>query len=179
MGVGGAVAAEGTEEGEDVLADDRVHVGGLEVLETGPAQVLVGALLGILAAGEDGVLNRFFFAVGQVLFQDLLVVEAAEEEEVGDLLHDFEGVGDASGPEGVPDTIDLAADFTGEHGKVLRLGSGDRGLGPGSPDWNGRGKVKLAFALGSGIPRNVITAFPTNPDLLHYVFTLINRLLAI
>lgn len=119
VGVGGAVAAEGAEEGEDVLADNGVHLGGGLVDEAGPAQVLVGALFGILAGGEDGVLDGLLGAVGQVLFEGGLVVQAAEEKQVGDLLHDFEGVGDAAGPEGVPDAIDLAADFTGEHVIIL------------------------------------------------------------
>ena len=32
------------------------------------------------------------------------------------MLDDFERVGDASGPEGVPDGVDLGADFASEHG---------------------------------------------------------------
>ena len=43
-------------------------------------------------------------------------VEAAEEEEVSDLFDDSEGVGYASGQEGVPALVDLRADFAGEHG---------------------------------------------------------------
>jgi hypothetical protein len=37
------------------------------------------------------------------------VVEAADEEGVGDLLDDFERIGDEAGPEGVPDGVDLGA----------------------------------------------------------------------
>jgi hypothetical protein len=44
------------------------------------------------------------------------VVQAADEQQVGDLLHHLHRVGDAAGPEGVPDGVDLAAEFAGEHG---------------------------------------------------------------
>ena len=44
------------------------------------------------------------------------VVEPLDEEQVGDLLDHFQRVGDAAGPEGIPDVVDLAADFAGEHG---------------------------------------------------------------
>jgi hypothetical protein len=40
-------------------------------------------------------------------------IETAEEEEVGDLFDDFEGVGNAAGPEGVPDCVYLLFDFAG------------------------------------------------------------------
>jgi hypothetical protein len=44
------------------------------------------------------------------------VVQAAQEEQVGDLLDHFNGVGDAAGPEGVPDLVDFAFEVAGEHG---------------------------------------------------------------
>jgi hypothetical protein len=43
------------------------------------------------------------------------VVQAPQEEQVGDLLDDLQRVGDAAGPEGIPDSVDLASDFTGHH----------------------------------------------------------------
>jgi hypothetical protein len=42
------------------------------------------------------------------------VVQPAQEEQVGDLLDHLERVGDAAGPEGVPDLVDLALDWTGD-----------------------------------------------------------------
>jgi len=116
-GVGGAIAAEGAEEGEDVLADDLVHLLGLEVLEAGPAEVEIGAALGVEGLGEDLALEGLAEAGGLVLLEGLEVIEALEEEEVGDLLDDLEGIGDAAGPEGVPDGVDFAADGGGEHGE--------------------------------------------------------------
>ena len=37
------------------------------------------------------------------------------EKKVGNLLNDFERIGDAARPESIPDLIDLAANFTGKH----------------------------------------------------------------
>ena len=107
VGVGGVVAAERAQEREDVLADDREHLGRREVLEARPAQVLVGALLRVFALREDAPLDRLLQPGGLVLFQRLQVVEPAQEEQVGDLLDDLERVGDAARPEGVPDAVDL------------------------------------------------------------------------
>jgi hypothetical protein len=42
-------------------------------------------------------------------------VEALEEQQVGDLLDDFEGIGDAARPESVPEGVNFTADFAGEH----------------------------------------------------------------
>jgi hypothetical protein len=102
MGVGGAVGAEGAEEGEDVFGDEVEHGAGFVVFEAGPAEVFEGAGVAV-------------------------VVEAAEEEEPGNLLDDFEGVGDAAGPEGVPYGVDLGADFAGERGSTPIYDGGRRG----------------------------------------------------
>lgn len=80
----------------------------------GATQILIGSLFGILAGGEDGVLDGLLGAVSQILLEDLLIVEAAEEKQVGDLLHYFQGIGDSAGSEGVPDAVNLAADFTSQ-----------------------------------------------------------------
>ena len=116
VGVGGAVAAQRAQEGEDVLVHDGEHVGRGEILETRPAQVLVGAALGVVSLGKDAPLHRLFERGGFVLLQRVQVVQPPQEEQVGDLLDDFERVGDPPGPEGVPDAVDLIAEFTGEHG---------------------------------------------------------------
>jgi hypothetical protein len=44
------------------------------------------------------------------------IVEATKEEQVRDLLDDFERIRDAAGPESIPYAVDLAAEFAGEHG---------------------------------------------------------------
>jgi hypothetical protein len=38
------------------------------------------------------------------------IVQALEKKQVGDLLDDFEGVGDAAGPESIPDAVNLIMD---------------------------------------------------------------------
>jgi hypothetical protein len=45
----------------------------------------------------------------------MLIVEAADEEKIGDLLDHLERIGDTASPESVPDGVDLIAQFTGEH----------------------------------------------------------------
>jgi hypothetical protein len=39
-----------------------------------------------------------------------------KEQQIGDLLDDFEGIGDTAGPEGIPERVYFTADFAGEHG---------------------------------------------------------------
>ena len=84
-----------------------------------PAQVFVGDALGVGAFGEDAAVaigKGGFAKAGGFEFGGLLdFVEALKEKEVGDLLDNFDGVSDAAGPEGVPDVVDLIADFAGEH----------------------------------------------------------------
>jgi hypothetical protein len=43
------------------------------------------------------------------------IIEPLQEEQVGDLLDDFEGIGDTAGPEGIPESVDFTADLAGEH----------------------------------------------------------------
>jgi hypothetical protein len=43
------------------------------------------------------------------------VVQAAQKEQIGDLLNHLYGVGNAAGPEGVPDLVYLAFEFASEH----------------------------------------------------------------
>ena len=52
----------------------------------------------------------------------LQVVEAPDEQQVGDLLDDLQRVGDAAGPEGVPDAVDLALQLAGDHSMPPRCG---------------------------------------------------------
>ena len=113
VGVGGAIAAEGAEEGEDVFADYGMHFAGFEVFEDGPAVIGVGAVAGVCAFGEGAAFDGFAESGGFGLFEGLEFIEAAEEEEVGDLFDDFEGVGNAARPEGIPDCVYLLFDFAG------------------------------------------------------------------
>ncbi len=119
LGIGRAVAAQVAQERKDVLADYLVHLGRGEVLELAPAEFFVGApavlAAAILALGKHPPLHRLLQPRGLVFFQGVQVVQPAQEEQVGDLLDDLQWVGDAAGPEGIPDRIDLALDFTGHH----------------------------------------------------------------
>ena len=73
-----------------------------------------------------------------------------QKEQVGDLLDDFNGVGDAAGPEGVPDLIDFVAQVTGEHGGSLKGAVRE----PESLPWGGwlvrAGRVRFVVFLASG-----------------------------
>ena len=117
MRVGGVVAAEGAEEGEDVVVYHLKHLRWGEVLEARPAAVLVSALARILALGENAPLHRLLEPVRLRLLQGVQIVQPLEEKQVGDLLNDFEGVGNAAGSEGVPEGVNLAANRSGEHGE--------------------------------------------------------------
>ncbi len=107
--VAGAVAAQVPEEWESTFRDQRVHFGGPQILEVRPAHV-------VLPLGEHAPLDRLLEAVGLELFEGVQVVEALQEQQVGDLLDDLERVRDPTRPEGVPDAVHLVAEFTGEHG---------------------------------------------------------------
>ncbi len=115
VGIGRAVAAQVAQERKDVLADDLVHLGRGEVLELAPAKVLVRPPAVILALGKHPPLHRLLQPRGLVFFQGVQVIQAAQEEQVGDLLDDLQRVGDAAGPEGIPDSVDPALDFAGHH----------------------------------------------------------------
>jgi len=54
-----------------------------------------------------------------VFFENLEVVKAAQEEQVGDLLYHFEGVRDSARPEGIPNPIYLVADLAGQHWRPI------------------------------------------------------------
>jgi hypothetical protein len=73
------------------LLHDREHLAGLEVLEARLAEILIAALLGVLALGEDPPLHGPLQPVRLVLFEGMQVVEP------------------------VPDAVDLALDLASEH----------------------------------------------------------------
>jgi hypothetical protein len=108
VGVGRLIAAELTEEGKDLLADDLEHDGGVVVLEPAPAEM-------VLAGEEGGVLDGLLEAARAVLLEGLELVESPDEQEICDLLDHLDGVADATGPEGVPDAVDLALEVSGDH----------------------------------------------------------------
>jgi len=106
------VSAE-TGQDQNVFADHGKHFGRCEISETRPAQIVVVALFCILSCREDAPFHRFAEAQCFVFFQGVHFVQTAQKQEVGDLFHYLQRVGDAAGPEGIPDSVALAADFAG------------------------------------------------------------------
>ena len=111
------VAAEPLDEGEHLVAHRGEHRLRRGLLEAGPAQV-------VLAGGEHRLLDRLADAGGLALFQGVQLIQPLDEQQVGELLDDRKGVGDAAGPHGVPDAVDFGFDFTGDHGWLGSLGDG-------------------------------------------------------
>lgn len=100
------------------------------MLEARPAKVVVEAALGVLAFGEDSAFQlREFQAGGFVLLQRMQVIEPLQEQQVSDLLDDFERVGDAAGPEGISEGVNLAEDIAVELGDQLRGRAGKAATG--------------------------------------------------
>ena len=102
------VAAEPLDEGEHLVAHRGEHRLRRGLLEAGPAQV-------VLAGGEHRLLDGLADAGSLALFQGVQLVQPLDEQQVGELLDDRKGVGDAAGPHGVPDAVDFGFDFTGDH----------------------------------------------------------------
>ena len=69
----------------------------------------------ILCGGEDGFLDGCLEPVGLVLLEGVELIQPLDEEQVGELLDDGERIGDAPGPEGVPDAVDFGFDFACDH----------------------------------------------------------------
>lgn len=78
-----------------------------------PAEMGVGGPGAVIPLGKDAALDRLVELASLLLGTILFFVEALEEEQVGDLLDDFDGVGDAARPKAVPKLVDLVAYFSG------------------------------------------------------------------
>ena len=86
------------------------------MLEARPAEIFVGAALASLCpSGKTRRSIGLLEPCRLVFLQRVQIVQPLDEEQVGDLLDDFERIGDAARPEGIPDAIDLIADIAGEH----------------------------------------------------------------
>ena len=124
--IGRPVAAEGSEPREYMLGDGLEHRARFDVLEARPPHVVIGLAPGIGAFGEDAPFHRLLEARGLQLLDGLQVIKAAQEQQIGDLLDDFERVRDAARPEGIPDGVDLVADVTSYHNSPLPVSYGLR-----------------------------------------------------
>jgi hypothetical protein len=78
--------------------------------------LIIGPAPGIFAFGKYTTLKLFQFeARCLIFFQGVEVIQASEKQKICDLLDDFERIGNATRPEGVPDAVNLVADSSGEH----------------------------------------------------------------
>jgi hypothetical protein len=122
--IGAAGVAEFADERKDVLVDDLAHAPRLEILEPRPAQIFIrlaalirvaGLGAPVVPLGENPALQRLAEPGRSQLRQFLHLIEALDEDEIGDLLDHLQRIGDAARPEIIPDRVDLVAQFTGEH----------------------------------------------------------------
>ena len=56
--------------------------------------------------------------VALVLLAGVQLVQTLDEQQVGELLDDGERIRDAAGPHGVPDSVDLGLQLTGDHDSI-------------------------------------------------------------
>ena len=118
LGVGGTVTAQGAEKRKDMLANQIEQLPRLKILKLGPTEVGVAAAFGVLAFGEEAPLDRRTQRLGLLLFERLKFVQAAQKEQVGDLLDHLKGISNAAGPECVPQAVNLIAKISGHHDYV-------------------------------------------------------------
>ena len=97
-----------------MVGDDDEHRRRILVLQPQPAHLLVGdAVLAdvILAGRKDPPLHRLARPVGAVLLGRMRLVQAADEQEIGDLLDYLDRIGDAARPERIPHIVDLGPKY--------------------------------------------------------------------
>ena len=100
--------AEGLDERESVIAHRSEHFLGRGFFEAGPTKA-------ILLGRKDRVLDGFLEPISLVFLEGMDFIQALDEEQVGELLDDGEGIGNAAGPQGVPDAVDFGFDFASDH----------------------------------------------------------------
>jgi hypothetical protein len=103
--------AQCAEERENVVGD----VARLEVLEPRPPHIRVGAAALVSTLREHAAFHGNAKGFRLALFERMQIIEPFYEQEVGNLLDYRARIRYTTGPEGIPDLIDLIANFTGEH----------------------------------------------------------------
>src|SRR5262245_11388957 len=107
-----------------MLVDDLEHSSRLKMLEPRPTQIFVGLAALVLivrlracveALRENAPLDRLVQGRGLALLQLLHLVEALDEDQVGDLLDHLERIGEAARPEVVPNVINLVSQLARQH----------------------------------------------------------------
>ena len=118
------VIAERTEEGEHFLVHEAVHLRGVgQLLDRRPAQVRLTLRERHRGAGAAQ-------AAQLALRPLLLLVQLAQEQQVGDLLDHLERIRDASGSEGVPDAVHAVLQFSRDHPNESKCASDHRAPPP-------------------------------------------------
>jgi len=79
LGVIRSFAAEGAQPGKNVVADERVHLARIGVLEASPTVVGVGTAFGVVAFREETLFHRLLGAVGLQFLGGFLFVQSLEE----------------------------------------------------------------------------------------------------
>ncbi len=69
----------------------------------------------IIAFGKQPPLDGLLQPSGFQFFEGLQLVKPLDEKQISNLLDNLQRIGNPAGPERIPDLIDLAADFVGEH----------------------------------------------------------------
>jgi len=84
-----------------MLIHDAHHLAGLEVFETGPADVVVGLALVVGAFGEDAAGHWDSEVFGLALLDRVEAIEPLDEHEECELFDHGKRIGDPAGPERV------------------------------------------------------------------------------
>ena len=113
-------ATQVLDEHKHVLADDAVHRLGVIVLERAPPQIFVGDVAVSLRIvprpiADSRLRHCHTHSVGIGFLGALCIVEHLHKEQIGHLLENGDGIGDASGPKGVPNTVYSILDFSCYH----------------------------------------------------------------
>ena len=70
----------------------------------------------VVVTGRERVAGQRLTCPQRAAFgQQLSLIETFEEQQVGDLFDHLQWVGNAAGPESVPDPVDLVPHITGDH----------------------------------------------------------------
>ena len=88
------------------------------MLEPRPAVIRVGtrrARMVVVTLGKQPSLDGFLQASGLKLFECLQLVKPLDEQQISNLLDDFQRIGNPTGPERIPDLIYLATNFVRQH----------------------------------------------------------------
>ena len=117
LGVGTVlVGVEPLDEGEHQLLHHRVHLPGGEVVEPGPLELFPGhgAVPHLDLPGKNALVGQAQH--GALLGSQVVrLIQVVDEHEVGHLLHHVQGVGDAAGPEGLPEAVNFVSQFACQH----------------------------------------------------------------